>query len=171
MASATPGPAGCWCSPCWRRHRDPLNCLIRLHPACPFPRIRDTFKYMTTTSGFTPPSPGAWELEQTHTTRPPSVFVADVFPAAMMAGFKAGTRKYCLLLDHLEVAVINRFYYFAPRPVGAPKSAKGAPPRLLFEIMRRVHPEMRRRVAGAETVFRDRLWRQDVDMWDRELKP
>ncbi len=126
---------------------------------------------MTTTSGFTPPSPGAWELEQTHTTRPPSVFVADVFPAAMMAGFKAGTRKYCLLLDHLEVAVINRFYYFAPRPVGAPKSAKGAPPRVLFEIMRRVHPEMRRRVAGAETVFRDRLWRQDVDMWDRELKP
>ena len=99
------------------------------------------------------------------------MFVADVFPEAMMAGFKAGTHKYCLLLDHLEVAVINRFYYFAPRPVGAPKSAKGTPPRLLFEIMRRVHPEIRRRVAGAESVFRDRVWRQDVDMWDRELRP
>jgi phosphohistidine swiveling domain-containing protein len=99
------------------------------------------------------------------------MFVADVFPDAMMAGFKAGTHKYCVLLDHLEVAVINRFFYFAPRPVGAPKSAKGAPPRLLFEIMRRVHPEIRRRVAGAESVFRDRVWRQDVDMWDRELRP
>lgn len=126
---------------------------------------------MTTASTFTPPSPGAWELEQTHLTRPPSMFVADILPDAMMAGFKAGTRHYCLLLDHLEVAVINRFYYFAPRPVGAPKSAKGAPPRLLFEIMRRVHPEIRRRVAGAEAVFRDRLWRQDVEIWDRELKP
>ena len=124
-----------------------------------------------TSSTFTPPSPGAWELEQTHATRPPSVFVADVLPDAMMSGFKAGTRTYGLLLDYMEVAVINRFLYFAVRPVGAPKSAKGAPPRLIFEIMRRVHPEIRRRVARAETVFRDRVWRRDVDMWDRELKP
>ncbi len=124
-----------------------------------------------TSSTFTPPSPGAWELEQTHATRPPSVFVADVLPDAMMSGFKAGTRTYGLLLDYMEVAVINRFLYFAVRPVGAPKSAKGAPPRLIFEIMRRVHPEIRRRVARAETVFRDRVWRLDVDMWDRELKP
>lgn len=124
-----------------------------------------------TASTFTPPSPGAWELEQTHATRPPSVFVADVLPDAMMSGFKAGTRTYGLLLDYMEVAVINRFLYFAVRPVGAPKSAKGAPPRLIFEIMRRVHPEIRRRVARADTVFRDRIWRRDVDMWDRELKP
>src|SRR5688572_77718 len=127
---------------------------------------------MTATSAtYTPPSPGAWELEQTHITRPPSVFIAAVLPEPMMAGFKEGTRTYSLLLDHLEIAIINRFVYMAPRAVGAPKSAKGSPPRLLFEVLRRLHPEVRRRVQGAEKVFRDRVWRQDVDRWDREWRP
>src|SRR5688500_12634099 len=120
---------------------------------------------------FTLPSPGAWELEQTHLTRPPSVFVAATMPPAMMAGFKEGTRVYGVLLDHLEVAVINRFIYMTPRAVGAPKGAKGAPPRLVFEVLRRVHPELRRRVARAAAVFRDRYWREDVIRWDREVKP
>src|SRR5215207_1571134 len=106
-------------------------------------------------AGFTPPSPGAWELEQTHLTRPPSIFMAAVIPDAMMAGFKEGTRTYGLLLDHLEVAVINRFLYIAPRVVGAPKGAKGHPPRFVFAILRRLHPEVRRRVRRAESVFRD----------------
>lgn len=122
-------------------------------------------------SAFKPPSPGAWELEQTHLSRPPSIFTAAVVPDAMMAGFKEGTRTYGILLDYLEVAVINRFVYMAPRPVGAPKSARGAPPRLVFELLRRVHPELRRRVRQAEATFRDRRWRRDVEWWDRELKP
>jgi pyruvate,water dikinase len=126
---------------------------------------------MTTASTFSPPSPGAWELEQTHLTRPPSIFMASVIPEPMMAGFKEGTRTYGLLLDHLEVAIVNRFLYVAPRAVGAPKSAKGPPPRLLFEIIRRLHPEVRRRVRRAESVFRDRIWRQDVDRWDNEWRP
>jgi len=122
-------------------------------------------------ASFTPPSPGAWELEQTHLTRPPSMFSAAVIPDAMMAGFKAGSRQYGVLLDYLEVAVINRFIYYAPRPVGAPKSAKGAPPKLAFQILQRVHPELRRRIRRAEEVLRDRIWRQDVEWWDRELRP
>ena len=88
-----------------------------------------------------------------------------------MAGFKAGTRHYGLLLDYLDVGVINRFIYFAPRAVGAPKGAKGPPPRLVFEVMRRLHPEIRRRVRRAEVTFRDRLWREDVELWDRTLRP
>jgi pyruvate,water dikinase len=89
----------------------------------------------------------------------------------MMSGFKAGSRQYGVLLDYLDVAVINRFIYYAPRPVGAPKSAKGAPPKLVFQILQRVHPELRRRIRRAEEVFRDRIWRQDVEWWDRELRP
>ena len=81
------------------------------------------------TQGFTPPSPGAWELEQTHLTKPPSRLIGELLPEPMMRGFSEGTRYYGLLLDYLEVVVINRFLYTAPRPVGAPKSAKGAPPR------------------------------------------
>jgi rifampicin phosphotransferase len=128
---------------------------------------------MTTqiSGSFTPPSPGAWELEQTHLTRPPSMFSAAVIPNAMMAGFKAGSRQYGVLLDYLDVAVINRFIYYAPRPVGAPKNAKGPPPKLVFQILQRVHPELRRRIRRAEEVLRDRIWRQDVEWWDRELRP
>lgn len=120
---------------------------------------------------FSPPSPGAWELEQTHITRPASVFMADIFPAEMMRGFSDGTRSFGVLLDHLDVAVINRFVYMCPRPVGAPKGAKGPPPRLVFAILRRLHPEIRRRVKRAEEVFRDRHWRHETEWWHNEVKP
>ena len=122
-------------------------------------------------SSFKPPSPGAWELEQTHLSRPPSIFTAAVFPDAMMAGFKEGSRTYGLLLDHLEVAVINRFIYTAARAVGAPKGSQGPPPKLVFKVLCRVHPEIRRRTRRAAATFRDRLWRKDVERWDREVRP
>src|SRR5688572_23946300 len=111
---------------------------------------------MNVTQTFAPPSPGAWELEQTHLTKPPSVLMAELMPGPMMRGFKEGTRHYGILLDHLEVATINRFIYIAPRAVGAPKGAKGTPPRFVFEILRRLHPAIRQRIARAEVALRDR---------------
>ncbi len=120
---------------------------------------------------FVPPSPGSWELEQTHLTRPLSVLMAKIFPPNMMRGFAEGTRAYGVLLDHLEVAIINRFAYMAPRPVGAPKGAKGPPPRLVFEIVRRLHPEIRRRIRRASEVFRERSWRRELEWWDTDVKP
>jgi pyruvate,water dikinase len=120
---------------------------------------------------FAPPSPGAWELERTHITKPQSLYLVDTFPEPMMRGFRDGTRAYGALLDYLDVAAVNRFVYTAPRPVGAPKRARGAPPRPVFELLRRVHPEIRRRIRRAEEVFRTRYWREDVARWDREIKP
>jgi pyruvate,water dikinase len=120
---------------------------------------------------FVPPGPGAWELERTHLTRPMSGFMAEAFPRAMMKGFRESTEFYGALLDYFEVAVLHRVLYLCPRPVGAPKGAKGPPPRLVFAILRRLHPEIRRRIARAETVFRDRTWRQEVQRWDEEVKP
>jgi phosphohistidine swiveling domain-containing protein len=104
-------------------------------------------------------------------TKPPSILTGDLMPAPMMRGFSEGSRQYGMLLDHLEVAIINRFLYMAPRPVGAPKSAKGTPPRLLFALMRRVHPAIRQRVNRATAVFRDRVWRADMEWWDTEVRP
>jgi pyruvate,water dikinase len=135
--------------------------------AVPESRLHQTL----TIPEFVPPSPGAWELERTHTTRPASRFMAHVFPAAMMRGFAEGTRRYGILLDYLDIAIIHSFLYMCPRPVGAPKSARGTPPRLVFALMRRLHPEIRRRVKRAGAVFRDRLWREDLARWDAEVKP
>jgi len=122
-------------------------------------------------SAFVPPSPGAWELEQTHVTRPASIFMAEVYLDALKRGFKDGSRAYGVLLDHIEPAVINRFVYTAPRAVGAPKSAKGPPPRLLLAVLQRLHPEIRRRRKRAEEVFRTRAWRDDIERWKRDVKP
>jgi pyruvate,water dikinase len=104
-------------------------------------------------------------------TKPPSILIGELLPARMMRGFSEGTRHYGVLLDYLDVAIINRFLYMAPRPVGAPKSAKGTPPRLVFALLRRVHPAIRARVNRATAVFRDRVWREDVDWWDNEVRP
>ncbi|MGE3578524.1 MAG: PEP-utilizing enzyme [Vicinamibacterales bacterium] len=122
-------------------------------------------------STLTPPRPGAWELEQTHLTAPPSGFIAPIFPVAMPKGFGAGLRDYGTLLEPFDIAIIGGFIYMCPRAVGAPLDAEGLPPRIVFEVMRRLHPEMRRRVARARTVFAEKRWRQDVASWDNEVKP
>ena len=123
-----------------------------------------------TTAVLAPPSPGAWELERTHFTKPPSRFMWQVFPA-MMKGFGDGTREYGVLLDHIELAVIGGYMYSAPRPVGAPKGATAPPPRLLFKLLVHLHPEIRRRVRRSADAFRSRLWRKELAWWDAEVKP
>ena len=124
-----------------------------------------------TASTFVPPSPGSWELERVHLTRPISGFGAPIFPVAMPRGFAESLRNYGALLETFELAIINRFVYMCPRPVGAPKTAKGVPPRPVFAVLRRVHPEIRKRIKRAETVFRDRIWRDELKWWDEEVKP
>ena len=120
---------------------------------------------------FEPPSPGSWEIESAHLQRPSTRWMAEIFPANMMRGFKEGTKRYGALLDHVEVAVINGFIYMAPRPVGAPKNAKGSPPKLIFKLLTLLHPEIRRRIKRSAEVMEKKLWREDVARWDNEWKP
>lgn len=112
-----------------------------------------------------------WELESTHMVRPVSRSMAEVFPAAATAGFREGMERYGLLLDHLEFAVVNRFIYICPRGVGAPKGAKGPPPKLIFKLLTKLHPEMRKRIRRVGEVWKTKFWRDDVRRWDNEWKP
>src|SRR5262245_37767648 len=118
---------------------------------------------------FVPPSPGSWELERTHATKPMSKFMSTVFPKSMVRGFAEATREYGALLDHIELALINGLLYSAPRPVGAPKGAKGPPPRPVFWLLSRLHPEVRRRIKKSQTVFTERLWRKELAWWDQQV--
>lgn len=120
---------------------------------------------------FTAPGPGAWELETTHLSRPISRWLGDIMPEAITAGFRAGTAKYGILLDCMEFAIVNRFVYTCARGVAAPKDAQGPPPKLIFKILLRVHPELRKRVKRSAEVFATKAWREDVERWDREWKP
>jgi pyruvate,water dikinase len=120
---------------------------------------------------FPPPGPGAWEIEATHLSRPISRWHAEVFPEAFAKGFRASTARYGVLLDYLEPAVVNGFVYFCARGVGAPKGAKGPPPKPIFKILTKLHPEIRRRIRQSEVTFREKLWREDLARWDAEVKP
>jgi pyruvate,water dikinase len=126
---------------------------------------------MHETNGFAPPGPGVWELEATHLQRPVSRALAAVFPAAATEGFRQGMARYGMLLDYMEFAVVNRFMYICARPVGAPKDAKAPPPKLIFKLLTKVHPEIRRRVRLVAKVWETNLWREDVKRWDDEWKP
>jgi pyruvate,water dikinase len=120
---------------------------------------------------FKVPGPGSWELEQTHFSKPATRFASRLIGEPLARGFGEGTRRYGLLLDTLRFAFVNDFCYAKFVPVGAPDGAAGPPPRLLFMLLTRLHPEIRRRVASAPEVFSKKLWREDLRRWDEEVKP
>jgi rifampicin phosphotransferase len=120
---------------------------------------------------FTPPGPGVWERESVHTMRPISRAHAAIFPDAVNAGFRWGMKRYGFLLEGMEFQVVNRYLYTCLRPVGAPKGAKGPPPKLILKLMLLLHPEMRRRVRRIREVWATKAWREDVARWDNEWKP
>jgi phosphohistidine swiveling domain-containing protein len=123
------------------------------------------------TATFTAPGPGSWQLDGVHFPHPVTKLFAEVFPPSFDAGFRQGARTYGSLLETIEFGVVNRFMYFAPRPVGAPKSASKVPPKFLFQLLLRVHPELRRRVASGRDTVASKRWRQDLSEWDKDRKP
>ena len=120
---------------------------------------------------FAPPRPGVWFLDPTHFTRPATRFHAELFPEQMIAGFSEGLRRYGSLLEYLDVAFVNGFFYYCPRPVAAPHEAVGHPPREVWDELSASNPEIRARLETSATVFEHKPWREDLERWDREVKP
>ncbi|HLL54396.1 MAG TPA: PEP-utilizing enzyme [Myxococcaceae bacterium] len=123
------------------------------------------------TMKFEPPGPGSWALETTHFHCPMTRFCTELFPTAFAKGFAEGTARYGMLLDHLRVVPIHGFLYAQAIVVGAPEGATGTPPRLLFQVLTRLHPTIRRRLRTSEEAFERKLWREDLRRWDEEVKP
>ena len=109
---------------------------------------------------FDPPGPGSWHLEATHLSRPFSRFAVAAFMAGFRRGFAEGMARYGLLLDHVEGAVVNGFIYSQPVMFGA--DLPDGPAR---------DAAMQARLATSIRAFEDKLWRQDLDQWDRVDKP
>jgi rifampicin phosphotransferase len=130
---------------------------------------------MTTTAvaeqRFMPPGPGVWMLDATHWTRPLTRFQVELFPDPFRRGFGESLRRYGSLLAYLDVGFANGFAYYRPRPVGAPEGSDGHPPREVWDELAAGHPEIRERLATSAHVFERKLWRQDLERWDREVKP
>ncbi len=120
---------------------------------------------------FALPGPGSWFLDPTHWTRPVTRFQAEVFPDAFKRGFGESLRRYGSLLEYLEASFVNGFPYYCARPVGAPKEAIDHPPKDVWHDVARSDPEIRRRLHTSASVFERKLWREDLERWDRNVKP
>lgn len=120
---------------------------------------------------FEPPGPGSWALETVHFTRPFSMFGCDTFFNAMSEGMRHSNERYGHPIDNIDFRRVGGFMYNQPLPVGAPKGATGLPPKWLFRLIQFLHPAIRRRRKRGIWAFQEKLWRQDADLWDNEVKP
>ncbi|WP_433931683.1 PEP-utilizing enzyme [Sorangium cellulosum] len=120
---------------------------------------------------FEAPGPGPWEVERAHFMRPITRFAADPFTRGMPRGFAEGSERYGLLMSHFKPAVVNGFMYSQPVIHGAPEGASGPPPKPLLWLLLRLHPRMRARIRQSRRVFEQKLWREDLDRWDRVDRP
>jgi len=120
---------------------------------------------------FTAPDGGIWEQDATHFPRPVTRYLQEAFPEGFVKGFQSGTQCYGLTLDHIEPAFVNGFFYNKTVIVGAPPEAKGPPPKLLFQVLCRVHPGIRARMKRAAVSMGEKPWRKHLEHWDTVLKP
>jgi pyruvate,water dikinase len=115
--------------------------------------------------------PGSWELESAHLPTPVTAYHQAILREQFPLGFAAATEQIGILLSHFEHRFVNGFDYISPRIVGAPPGATKPPPRLLFMLALKLHPEMRRRMRTAATVLDRKPWRDDLKVWESEVKP
>ena len=116
---------------------------------------------------FEAPSPGSWELDTTHFSRPVSLFASSAFPKPTKRGFKEGTARYGLLFSHTTGSIQHGFAYSKLVMAFAPDDAPpGPPPEGYFEM-----PEMQARLDIGEQAIANRIWREDLKLWDEEIKP
>src|SRR5688572_32995000 len=120
---------------------------------------------------FTAPGPGPWEVEGVHFPRPITRFASQALMRAFPRGFAEGTARYGLLLSHLEPALVNGFLYQQPVAFGAPKGAKGPPPKPVLWLLTRLHPKVRARIETCRQAFANKLWRSDLERWDKVDRP
>jgi len=100
---------------------------------------------------FEPPGPGSWVLDAVHVSRPFSRFQAEIHPPNLQAGFRESARRYGLLIDTLDWHIVNGFAYFTVPPAPA--------------------AEVPARFRAAEEALERRLWRDDMERWERDAKP
>ena len=103
----------------------------------------------TLTPSFEAPGPGTWQQDPAHWPRPATPWTAEVFNSGFPRGFAESTRRYGVLLSHLEPAVIEGYVYYRAVPAADPGP----------------------RFEAAREALESRLWRADQRLWDEEFKP
>jgi pyruvate,water dikinase len=100
---------------------------------------------------FDAPGPGTWMRDRVHMPRPWSRYQQEVHPPAVREGFRAAGHRYGWLIDCLDFRFVHDFAYFCVRPVE--------------------EAEVPERIAAAERALDARVWREDAQRWQRDVKP
>ncbi|MDQ3931532.1 MAG: PEP-utilizing enzyme [Actinomycetota bacterium] len=120
---------------------------------------------------FEAPGPGSWTLDTAHFPQPATRFVIELFPEAAKRGFKEATARYGLLLDYIEWAFVHGWAYLCPRPIWSSEDEQQRLTRDSWDKLVRASPVVGGRLASSSKVFEDRRWREDVALWDEQVKP
>jgi pyruvate,water dikinase len=122
-----------------------------------------------------PPGGGLWELETTHVRGGQPRLFQERAPRAFRSGFSQAAVRYGLPIDHLEIRFVNDHCYARMRPVGAPEprpgKASSAPPKVVLQVLARVHPELRRRTKAARRAIDHKIWHEDRIRWEEHDRP
>jgi pyruvate,water dikinase len=121
---------------------------------------------MSETKFFEAPGLGIWELDNSHFSRPMSLFSEELFTNSLVQGLKEGTDRYGLALSHLSYAMVNGFFYKKAVLCGISDDHCGALPDDLFS-----RSEIITRLERGTKALESKLWREDLKRWDIEVKP
>ncbi len=105
----------------------------------------------TTALIFEPPGPGSWHLDPVHFPRPVTRYWAEVHPEPFVRGTHEFMAYYGTPIDAMVMQYVNGFAYSTMRP--APDT------------------EIPERFARAEEVWKQKVWRQQLQEWDDTFKP
>ena len=113
---------------------------------------------------WTPPGPGPWQQDAAHNPVSQTRCMRELYPPGFDRGFTETFSRYGLLLDRLAMGQVNGFAYLQPQPFDMP----GPDGPLSDE---QIGAEIGRRTELAAQAFETKLWRDDLELWDRECKP
>jgi phosphohistidine swiveling domain-containing protein len=110
------------------------------------------------------PGPGPWQQDSAHMPVSTSMTMREIYPEGFNRGFTETFARYGMLLDRLAMAEVNGFIYHQPQPFDMPGPDGPMSPD-------EIGAEIGRRAAIAEDAFANKLWRQDLQLWDDVCKP
>ena len=111
-----------------------------------------------------PPGPGPWQQDSAHNPVSQTALMQEIYPAGFNKGFTEAFAGYGLLLDRLAMGVVNGFTYHQPQPFDMPGPDGPKDPDW-------IGAEIGRRTEVAAQAMTDQIWRDEIQMWDAEVKP
>jgi rifampicin phosphotransferase len=99
---------------------------------------------------FEPPGPGSWSLDKTHIARPATKVHHEIIPGPFNRAFGETFARFGIPAGGYDQALVGGFSYSQLTPL---------PPE-----------DFEARIAAAEQAIAERIWRQDLQRWDGEVK-